>query len=120
MPSGVHPTHLDALGPLDSIAIMPLKRKRGGGGDAVPGVCFYTDPPTLGSLGGRGRYVHAQVLMRKEALKELRGQLAYTLHRPVRQWFPTLPIPVFHIDDQWMADLVEMQPLKRWNRCHVG
>ena len=23
---------------------------------------------------------------------------------------------MFHIDDQWVADLVEMQPLKRWNR----
>ena len=23
---------------------------------------------------------------------------------------------MFHIDDQWVADLAEMQPLKRWNR----
>ena len=52
----------------------------------------------------------------KEALEELRGQLAYSLHRPFHRRFPTLPVLIFHMDEQWVPDLVEMQPLKRWNR----
>ena len=35
--------------------------------------------------------------------------------RPVRRRFETSPVLVFHKDEQWQADLVEMQPLKRWN-----
>ena len=78
----------------------------------------YTDPQTPGSLGGVARYAQAQGLTQKEALRELQGELAYTLHRPVRRRFETLPVLVFHKDEQWEADLVEVQPLKRWNGGH--
>ena len=89
---------------------MPPKRKRSSGSGAIPDVSAYTDPRTRGSLGGVEQYARAQGLTRKEALEELRGQLAFTLHRPVRRRFPTLPVLVFHIDDQWVADLVECNP----------
>ena len=76
-------------------------------------VSAYTDPRTPGALGGVDRYARAQGLTRKEVLKELRQELAYTLHGPVCRRFPTLPVLVFHVDEQWVAHLVEMQP---WNR----
>ena len=61
----------------------------------------YTDPQTPGSLGGVYRYAQAQGLTQKEALRELQGELAYKLHRPVRQRFKMLPVLVFHKDEQW-------------------
>ena len=67
------------------------------------------DPRTPRALGGVERYARMQGLTRKVALEELRGQLAYTLHRPVQRRFPTLPVLVFHIDDQLVADLVEIR-----------
>ena len=78
-----------------------LKRDRTSGGAAC-GVSAYMDPRTPWSLGGIERYACAQCITQKEALEELRGQLAYTLHRTVRRRFPTLPVLVFHIDDQWV------------------
>ena len=72
----------------------------------TPIVSAYTDPQTPGSLGGVTRYAQAQGLTQKEALRELQGELAYTLHRLVRRWFKTLPVLVFHKDKQWQADLV--------------
>ena len=41
------------------------------------------------------------------------------VHRPVRCRFPTLHVLVFHIDKEWVANLVEMQPLECWN-CVMG
>ena len=43
-----------------------------------------TKVSAYGSLGGVDQYARAQGLTRKEALRELRQQLAYTLHHPVR------------------------------------
>ena len=88
------------------------KRKRQ---SCASSVTAYTDPRTPGSLGGVARYAKVQGLTLDEARKKLQGELAYTLHRPVRRRFKTSPVLVFHKDDQWQADLVEMQPLKKWN-----
>ena len=46
----------------------------------------------------------------------LERDLAYTLHKPRRRRFPTLPVIVGGLDDQWVADLVEVQPLAKYNR----
>ena len=89
-----------------------LKRKRQ---NHTSGVMAYTDPGTPGALGGVARYAKAQVLTLDEACRKLQCKLAYTLHQPVRRRFKTSPILVFHKDDQWQADLVEIQPLKQWN-----
>ena len=45
----------------------------------------------------------------------LRGEEAYTLHRPVRRRFERDPIVVAGIDDQWAADLLDVQSLSRAN-----
>ena len=49
----------------------------------------------------------AQGLTWDEAQEELRGELAYTLHRPVRRKFEALSVFVFHKDEQWQSDLVK-------------
>ena len=63
----------------------------------------------------------------KEALKEipdlkrgevdewLRSQLTYTLHAPARKNFIRNRIVVFKIDEEWEADLVEMQEFAKEN-----
>ena len=65
--------------------------------------------------GGVARYAKAQGLTLDEARKELQGELANSLRRPVRRRFKTSPVLVFNKDNQWQADLVDMQALKKWN-----
>jgi len=52
----------------------------------------------------------------KKAQRTLERDLAYTLHKPRRRRFPTVPVIVGGLDDQWVADLVEVQPLAKYNR----
>ena len=52
----------------------------------------------------------------KKAQRVLERDLAYTSHKPRRRRFPTLPVIVGGLDDQWVADLVEVQPLAKYNR----
>ena len=77
----------------------------------------YGDPEASGSLGGVQRFARTHKLSKGEAKKILEKNLGYTLHRPRRQGgFPTLPVLVFSIDEQWVADLVEVQKLARYNK----
>ena len=76
----------------------------------------YTNPKSPGALGGVLRYARAKGLTVKQALNRLQRELAFTLHRPVRRHFKTLPVLVFGIDEQWVADLVEMQTTAKWNK----
>ena len=77
----------------------------------------YGDPEASGSLGGVQRFARAHKLSKGEAKKILEKDLGYTLHRPRRLGgFPTLPVLVFSIDEQWVADLVEVQKLARYNK----
>ena len=41
--------------------------------------------------------------------------MSYTLHRQARRRFPRNPTHVAGVDDQWQADLVDMQALSREN-----
>lgn len=77
---------------------------------------LYEDPSVPGSLGGVERFAREQRLPLTKARKTLQGSLIYTLHRPRRRRFPTLPVVVYGIDEQWAADLVEVQHLSRHNR----
>ena len=77
---------------------------------------LYEDPGVPGSLGGVKRFASQQRLSLPRARKVLQASLAYTLHRPRRRRFPTLPVVVYGIDEQWAADLVEVQHLARHNR----
>lgn len=46
----------------------------------------------------------------------LQQELSYTLHKPRRKHFPTLPVLVFDIDQQWVRDLIDLQKLAPWNQ----
>ena len=87
------------------------KKKRG-----VSWAAAYETPSLRGSLGGVARLAQAHGVPTSRARAKLQGLLSYTLHKPRRRRFPTLPVVVHGMDDQWVADLVEMQPLKKWNR----
>ena len=76
----------------------------------------YHDPRAPGSLGGMQRFARAHKIPLKKAQRVLQQDLAYTLHKPRRRHFPTLPVLVGGLDDQWVADLVEVQPLAKHNR----
>ena len=76
----------------------------------------YHDVHTQASLGGVNRFAKAHKLPLKKAQRVLEQDLAYTLHKPLRRRFPTLPVIVGGLDDQWVIDLVEVQPLAKYNR----
>ena len=76
----------------------------------------YHDPRAPGSLGGVQRFAKAHRLPLKKVQRVLERDLAYTLHKPRRRRFPTVPVIVGGLDDQWVADLVEVQPLAKYNR----
>jgi transposase InsO family protein len=75
----------------------------------------YYDPRRPGSYGG----VHSlwkEVGGSKAKVEEwLRQQDAYTLHRTRRKQFPRNRIVVAGLDDQWEADLVDVQSLAKEN-----
>lgn len=55
--------------------------------------------------------------MTSKIVKEwLTRQNVYTLHKPIRHQFPTRRVIVSSIDDQWQADLVDMQKYKTQNK----
>ena len=74
------------------------------------------DPEEAGSLGGVKRFAQLQKVPLAQARKALESSLAYTLHKPRRRNFPTAPVVVFGIDEQWAADLVEVQTLAKYNK----
>ena len=76
----------------------------------------YHDPRAPGSLGGVQRFAKAHGLPLKKAQRLLEQDVGYTLHKPRRRRFATLPVVVGGLDDQWVADLVEVQPLAKHNR----
>ena len=82
---------------------------------------LYLNPEDPGSLGGVDRlYRRAKKLKLKgatrQAVKELLQTVsAYTLHRQARRRFQRKPTIVSGIDEQWQADLVDMQALSRVN-----
>lgn len=67
-------------------------------------------------LGGVERYRRHHKLTRKEALKELRREDAYTLHKPVRKRFKRRSIIATHVRDLYQADLLDMRKYQKFNR----
>ena len=51
-----------------------------------------------------------------QAKQILEKDLGYTLHKPTRRKFPTLPVKVFNKDEQWTADLIEVVNISKQNR----
>ena len=72
---------------------------------------LYEDPSVAGSLGGVVRFAKAQKLPVTKVRERLEGDLGYALHKPTRRRFPTLPVLVLGMDEQWTADLIEVGTL---------
>ena len=49
-------------------------------------------------------------------MRSMQRDLGYTLHKPRRRRFPTVPGVVFGIDKQWTADLIGVINIARYNR----
>lgn len=79
----------------------------------------YYDPSSPGAFGGKARLIRELPGKRRAAAAAaeewLQGQDTYTLHKPVRYKFPRRRVIVSGIDDQWQADLVDLQSLSRFN-----
>ena len=78
----------------------------------------YVDPSQPGSLGGVAKFANARGLTQPKARQLLETMLSYTLHKPRRRHFPTLPVMVFKVDQQWVMDLMDVQKLAKWNKGH--
>ena len=61
----------------------------------------YHDPENPGSYGGIQRFAKKNAISIKRAKSILENNLGYMLHKPRRRKFPTLPVVVFGIDEQW-------------------
>ena len=76
----------------------------------------YHDPRQPGSLGGVARFARSLKLPAQKVRKLLGKDLGWTLHKPRRRHFPTLLVLVFNIDQQWVADLLEVQNMSKYNK----
>ena len=76
----------------------------------------YRNPLKPGSLGGLTRFAKANKITVPRARDVLERDLGYMLHKPRRRRFPTGPVLVFGIDEQWTADLIEVINIAKYNR----
>ena len=68
-------------------------------------------------MGGVQRFAKANELSFGKARALLEKGLGYTLHKPRRRGgFPTLPVLVFNIDEQWCCDLIEVQSIAKYDK----
>ncbi|XP_074632707.1 uncharacterized protein LOC141891609 [Acropora palmata] len=75
-------------------------------------------PSALGGVEKLYRAAKKHGITRSEVIAWLQLQPGYTLHKPARRRFRHNKVFVNGIDDQWQADLVDLQSLSRWNRGH--
>ena len=79
---------------------------------------FY-DPKNAGGFAGRKqviRQAQRKGIRPRDVKYWLDGQPSYTLHRPVHRNFPRSPVMVVDgLDEQWQADLVDVQRLASEN-----
>ena len=81
----------------------------------------YYDLEQAGSLGGVDALYRAvkedenRKVSRKQVQEWLKSQDTYTLHKPVPKNYVRNRVVVGGIDDQWPADLVDLQSLSKYN-----
>lgn len=75
---------------------------------------IYYNPQT--GYSGINDLVRKSGLSSKIVTDWLSRQNVYTLHKPIRHKFPTRRVIVSSVDDQWQADLVDMQKYKSENK----
>ena len=82
---------------------------------------IYHNPQNPGCFGGIDRLLRRATQLqiprvsRQDVVQYLRGQQAYTLHKPARRHYQRNHIDVGGIDAQWQADLADMQKFSRHN-----
>ena len=76
----------------------------------------YSTPGVVGNLGSVSEYAKTQKISVGRAKRELEKNLAYTLHKPRRQRGAFQPVLVFDMDEQWVADLIEVQLIAKQNK----
>ena len=76
----------------------------------------YSTPGVLGNLRSVSEYAKTQKISVGRAKRELEKNLAYTLHKPRRQRGAFQPVLVFDMDEQWVADLIEVQLIAKQNK----
>ena len=76
----------------------------------------YVDPSEPESLGGVNAFAKAHKIPQPQAKQQLEQLLSYTLHKPRRRRFPTLPTKVFSNNEQFVMDLVDIQTLAKYNK----
>ena len=79
----------------------------------------YSTPGVVGNQGSVSEYAKAQKISVARAKRELENNLAYTLHKRGRGAFQ--PVLVFDMDEQWVADLIEVQSIAKQNKgyCYL-
>ena len=75
---------------------------------------LYYDPKT--GYSGIDSIARKSGIKRSEVVKWLTQQNVYSLHKPIRHRFKKRRVIVSKIDDQWQADLVDMQKNKSQNK----
>ena len=73
-------------------------------------------PSALGGVQKLYRGARQYGLTRSQVLQWLQQQPGYTLHKPPRKRFRRNRVFVNGLDEQWQADLADLQTLSRWNR----
>ena len=76
---------------------------------------IYYDPGNPGSFGGLEKLWREVGGSKKDVEDWLKTQATYTLHRPARKRFRRNRIQVAGLDDQWEADLIDMQGVAKYN-----
>ena len=69
----------------------------------------------INSLYKLAKTKHASITL-DHVKKFLSQQLSYSLHKPIVRQFSTRPVIVYHIDEQWQIDLVDMSKLSKANK----
>ena len=75
---------------------------------------MYYDPKR--GYSGVNQLVKKTRYSKKKVEEFLAKQRVCTLHKPIRHRFKTRRVLVSNIDDQWQADLVDMQKLSKYNK----
>ena len=97
---------------------MKRKSKRTKKQNKVLGQAYYTTKrPSV--YGGVGALKRATKLKQSDVKRWLSYQDAYTPHKPVRKTFSRRRIVVGGIDQQWQADLIDVQRLKKDNDSYA-
>ena len=82
---------------------------------------IYHNPQNRGCFGGidrpqrRAKQFKVPSVNRQDVVEYLRGEQAYTLHKPAWRHYQRNHIYVGGIDAKWQADLADMQGLARQN-----